>query len=134
MNEGAKKPSLGSLRGIERKTISTSQQDLVKQSFLNGGNLPLVIEPARSGVDLIAWAQGSRGFLESNLLKWGGILLRNFSVESVGKFEEFIASVFGEALEYKERSSPRSTTAKTLEPFSGASAWAAMNSSAICTV
>ncbi|HKV12833.1 MAG TPA: TauD/TfdA family dioxygenase [Thermoanaerobaculia bacterium] len=104
----SEKPSLGSLR-IERKAVSASQQDLVRQSFLGGGNLPLVLEPTRSGVDLISWAKGSRGFLESNLQKWGGILLRNFDVESAARFEELIASVFGEALEYKERSSPRST-------------------------
>jgi alpha-ketoglutarate-dependent taurine dioxygenase len=109
MSEGVKKPSLGNLRGVERKAISTTQLDLVKQSFLDGGNLPLVVEPACSGVDLIVWAKGNRGFLESNLLRWGGILLRNFDVESIDRFEEFIAGVFGEALEYKERSSPRST-------------------------
>jgi alpha-ketoglutarate-dependent taurine dioxygenase len=82
---------------------------MVKQSFLDGTALPLVIEPARSGVDLLSWAKGSRGFLESSLLKWGGVLLRGFGVNAAADFEKFISTVFGEALEYKERSSPRST-------------------------
>ena len=103
------KPSLLGLREIKRKAVSATPQDLVEQSFLEGRTLPLVIEPARSGVDLVSWAEGSRGFLESNLLKWGGILLRNFQVDSVDRFEQFIATIFGAALEYKERSSPRST-------------------------
>lgn len=109
MSEDAKKPSLGNLRRGERKEVSATREGLVKQSFLEGRDLPLVIEPAQSGVDLVAWAKGSREFLGQSLLRWGGILLRNFNVQSADRFEEFIAGVFGEPLEYKERSSPRST-------------------------
>lgn len=109
MSAEGSKPSLGNVRSLGRKGISaTQQQDLVRQSFFEGGSLPLVIEPALGGVDLISWAKSSRGFLESNLLKYGGILLRGFGVDSAARFEELIATLFGEALEYKERSSPRS--------------------------
>ena len=105
-----KKPSLGRLGGIERKAVTAVQQELVKASLLQPGQtLPLVLEPAVAGVDLISWAASSRGFLDSSLLKHGGILFRNFGIDSPQKFEAFIAAAAGAALEYKERSSPRST-------------------------
>lgn len=106
---GGSKPSLGKLGGAKPKAVTASQASLVKQSFLSeGSTLPLVLEPAQPGVDLLSWAESSRGFLETNLQKYGGILFRGFDVESPERFQDFIRSVAGEALEYKERSSPRS--------------------------
>ena len=107
---GGAKPSLGKLGSFKPKAASTSQASLVKQSFLNeDSTLPLVVEPAQTGVDLLSWARNSRGFLETSLQKYGGILFRGFGVESPERFQEFIAAAAGEALEYKERSSPRSS-------------------------
>ena len=107
---GGTKPSLGRIGGLKPKAASASQATLVKQSFLEeGSTLPLVIEPAQAGVDLLSWARSSRGFLETNLLKYGGILFRGFGIESPERFQDFISAAAGEALEYKERSSPRSS-------------------------
>jgi alpha-ketoglutarate-dependent taurine dioxygenase len=73
-----------------------------------GNPLPLLIQPALDGVDLIAWATNNRELIEKYLLKHGGILFRNFPLKRVEDFEQFITGVSGEPLEYHERSSPRS--------------------------
>jgi alpha-ketoglutarate-dependent taurine dioxygenase len=104
-------PSTGpkKLGDIRRKAVSAANQELVKESFLEAGQtLPLVIEPAVDGVDLIAWAGARREELEQKLLQYGGILFRNFKVEPVADLNRLISAIAGGALEYRERSSPRS--------------------------
>lgn len=102
------KPRLNKFAGIARKAVRVSETGLVKAAPLNEGTLlPLVIQPAVNGVSLISWARNNRDFIETNLLKHGGILFRKFTLQSPGEFEEFIAAVSGEVLEYRERSSPR---------------------------
>lgn len=71
------------------------------------GLLPLVIEPNRGGVSLVAWALENREFLRERLLRHGAILLRDFGVASVEDFAGFTAAAANEVMEYRERSSPR---------------------------
>jgi len=72
-----------------------------------GPPLPLVIEPAREGIDAVAWAAAQRGPIRELLLRHGGILFRGFTGGSVETFHNFIAAVSAEPLPYTERSSPR---------------------------
>ena len=102
------KKSIGKLGGMRRKAVRMSQQDMVKESFLPGNTLPLVIEPAMPGIELGSWAQTHRDSLREKLKKHGGILFRNFGIRNVQDFESFIPVVSEESLEYRERSSPRS--------------------------
>jgi alpha-ketoglutarate-dependent taurine dioxygenase len=105
------KPSLGKLSSIQPRKVSGGQS-LVQERFLfPEKKFPLVLEPAAPGVDLLAWARTSRGFIERHLAEHGGILFRGFGSQSPQNFEEFINVVSGEALEYRERSSPRSAVA-----------------------
>src|SRR5579863_5741825 len=107
----ASKPSLGKLNAIQPRKVMAGQA-LVRESSLSPGQkLPMVLEPSEPGVDLLAWARESRGFTERSLLDRGGILFRGFGLRSPATFEEFINVVSGEALEYRERSSPRSAVA-----------------------
>lgn len=109
-NTGPKK--LGS---IKRKAISMSQTELVKIEQLDASRpLPLLMEPAVSGVDLITWADDNRSLIEKHLLKHGGILFRNFVVPDVAAFERFVKAVSGQLLEYRERSSPRSQVSENI--------------------
>lgn len=102
--DGIKK--LGTVR---RKAISVSQEGLIKAGYLlREKTIPLAIQPAAEGVSLVAWAKNNREFIETNLLKQGGILFRNFNMKTVDEFEQFITVVSSELLEYRERSSPRS--------------------------
>ena len=103
-----KKSSLG-IKGKKAKTVRLEQQSLIEISSLaEGQTLPLVIRPNRSGIDLISWGRSNRPFLEKHLLERGGILFRGFDVRSPETFQTFIDALGKEALEYKERSSPRS--------------------------
>src|SRR5688572_14238509 len=69
--------------------------------------LPRVIEPTLSGLDPIAWAAHHREFIESSVLKHGGVLFRNFNLSTAADFAKFMETIAGELLEYNERSSPR---------------------------
>lgn len=92
-----------------RKAVGTGHESLIQSSLWEGGKtLPLVIQPALSGVDLAAWAGRGRDFIETSLMKHGAILFRGFKLGALADFESFIGAVSGELLEYKERSSPRS--------------------------
>jgi alpha-ketoglutarate-dependent taurine dioxygenase len=92
-----------------RHLVSFTGQDLVTSSPpSSGAGLPLIVEPALEGVDLIAWAAGQCDWIEQRLQEHGALLFRNFGVRSEADFEGFIAATSGGALEYRERSSPRS--------------------------
>ncbi|MFY9622109.1 MAG: TauD/TfdA family dioxygenase [Pyrinomonadaceae bacterium] len=105
-NEEARIKSPGA---IKRKLVRISQESLVNaEPLFPGCRLPLMITPGSQGIDLIAWAVDNKGYVHDRLSKHGGILFRNFSLRTPDEFERFIATVSGEALEYSERSSPRS--------------------------
>src|SRR5947209_6060324 len=111
MTLSAGKPSLGKLSAIQPRKVTTGQSLVQETSLAPGQKLPMVLEPTAPGVDLLAWAGASRGFIEKSLLEHGGILFRGFGPQSPQAFEEFIHVVSGETLEYRERSSPRSAVA-----------------------
>lgn len=95
-------------RNLERKMHRISNDDLIRMTSLPGGEtLPLILEPAYEGVDLVQWATGNREDLAPLLLRDGGILFRNFNM-TVDKFQQLITALSAELMEYKERSSPRS--------------------------
>jgi alpha-ketoglutarate-dependent taurine dioxygenase len=107
----ASKPSLGKISAIQPRKVMAGQSLVHESPLLPGQEFPMVLEPSIAGVDLLAWARESRGFVERKLLERGGILFRGFGLQSPATFEEFINIVSGEALEYRERSSPRNTVA-----------------------
>ena len=94
--------------GVRRKAMNVSEQQLVSERLFSPDHaLPLVIEPAVSGVDLVAWAARERENLEQKLLQYGALLFRGFSVQSVEQFDQVIAALSPGALEYMFRASPR---------------------------
>lgn len=98
--------------GFKRRAVSVSAEALIKTRLLEPGReLPLVIEPAATSVDLIAWLAGNRAFVEEALLRHGGVLFRGFGLRGAAGLEEAIRALCGEALEYRERSSPRRAVA-----------------------
>ncbi|WP_414513693.1 TauD/TfdA family dioxygenase [Nostoc sp. PCC 9305] len=97
--------SLGSVR---RKAVNISTEELIKTEFIKpGSNFTLVIKPSVKGVNLQDWAKNNREYLKTELLKYGAILFRDFKVNSVEEFEQIIAAICGEAMEYRYRASPR---------------------------
>ncbi|MDU9030481.1 TauD/TfdA family dioxygenase [Pseudomonas mediterranea] len=101
-------PSPRALGAVRRKAMNVSEQQLVTERLLSPEHaLPLVIEPAVSGVDLVAWATGEREPIEKKLLQYGALLFRGFNVASVEQFDQVIATLSPGALEYMFRASPR---------------------------
>ena len=94
---------------IQRRPVSLAPAALVTtRPLFAGGALPLAIEPRTPGLDLAAWAGANRDLIEERLLEHGGILFRGFGVAGPAELEAVIHALCGEALEYRERSSPRS--------------------------
>ncbi|MGY2217382.1 TauD/TfdA family dioxygenase [Pseudomonas sp. P7758] len=101
-------PAARTLGGVRRKAMNVAPQQLVSERLLSPDHaLPLVIEPAVNGVDLVAWATGEREALEQKLLQYGALLFRGFDVASVEHFDQVIAALSPGALEYMFRASPR---------------------------
>lgn len=103
------KKNLKKMGTISRKSITVSQDELIKTSYLQPENsLPLVIEPNIDALNLTVWTQHNRSWIENQLLKHGGILFRGFQVKNVTGFEEFMQALSGNLLKYSYRSTPRS--------------------------
>ncbi len=101
----SEKPSLNTLGKVKRQAVSELIQ---KTPLMPEIALPLLIKPTVEGVNLVAWAANNRELITTYLLQHGGILFRNFQIKEVAEFEQFIQTVAGELLEYRDRSSPRS--------------------------
>ncbi len=96
------------LMNVKPKTVSMSQERLVKLSYLNSERmLPLIAQPSVEDVDLVTWAGFNKGLIEEQLLKHGAILFRNFGATSITRFEQFTRTISPELMQYGERSSPR---------------------------
>lgn len=107
MKQESQRP-VGTFGTAKRRTVTVSQQELVTNEFLGEKPLPLVIKPAVQELNLLAWAENNRQYIETSLLKYGGLLFRGFNVREVADFDRFMSIVAGELLPYQERSSPRS--------------------------
>lgn len=106
---GLKNPSLTKLGTFKRKSVRLSQEELIKAGPLQAEkSLPLLIQATVEGLDLVTWAESNLEFIESHLLKHGAVLFRNFNMSDTHRFEQFIHTISGELIEYRERSSPRS--------------------------
>ncbi|MBW4428172.1 MAG: TauD/TfdA family dioxygenase [Nostoc desertorum CM1-VF14] len=97
------------LKTFKRKSITVSSDNLVTTHLLEPNQqLPLIIQPAVDGVNLVNWASSNRDWIEKQLIQNGGLLFRNFQVNSHSDFAKFIQAIAGELIEYSYRSTPRS--------------------------
>ncbi len=109
MNNTGFKKNLKKLGTISRKSISVSQDELIKTSYLQSDNsLPLIVQPNVDNLNLAVWTQHNRTWIENQLLKQGGILFRGFQLNNVTEFQKFIQTISENLLEYSYRSTPRS--------------------------
>ncbi|MBT5390677.1 MAG: TauD/TfdA family dioxygenase [Alphaproteobacteria bacterium] len=67
----------------------------------------LCIEPKDSGLDAFQWTVDNKLAIESTVQKEGGILLRNFGINSVSEFNKFVQILCPKLLDYVYRSTPR---------------------------
>lgn len=90
-----------------RRAAVAPVEELVREEPLAGSDLPLVLSPAASDVDLFSWAEANRAGLEAKLLRHGALLFRGFGVDDIEGLQRLVVAVCGDLLEYRERSSPR---------------------------
>jgi amino acid adenylation domain-containing protein len=109
---GGRKASPGRFKEFKARTIKPlklSRHNLIKaEPLIEGRSLPLLLQPQIEGLELSAWAANNRDFIATKLREHGALLFRNFNVDSLRKFEEFIKATSGEPIQYHDRSSPRS--------------------------
>ncbi len=92
-----------------RQAVKVSSTELVKIELLQPEQpLPLVIQPAVGGINLVTWVASNRDAITTWLLQHGGLLFRNFDIKEVPQFEQFIQTLSGTLLDYSYRSTPRS--------------------------
>ncbi|WAJ35471.1 TauD/TfdA family dioxygenase [Pseudomonas sp. GOM7] len=69
---------------------SEALDDRVRLSQLSPqASLPLVIEPAQPGLDVLSWAAEQRAALDALLCQHGALLFRGFGLDNVAAFEAF---------------------------------------------
>ncbi len=91
------------------ETLNTIPQTQVAQDVtisLPRTNSPFTIKPNTS-LDAKQWVAANKELLHDLLLEHGAVLLRGFNIGSAQKFNELFETLFGAAIEYKNRTSPR---------------------------
>jgi alpha-ketoglutarate-dependent taurine dioxygenase len=107
--EQSRGPSGPGFKAIPRRSVRVAEDDLIRTGFLPElPGLPLLVEPAAGGGELIGWAEAQRSWIDRQLDAHGALLFRGFSLAAAEDFERFVGAATGGSLEYTERSSPRS--------------------------
>jgi alpha-ketoglutarate-dependent taurine dioxygenase len=99
---------LPNLQGIRRARKISQNEAVRTEKLASGTDLPLLVLPNLEDLDFVSWAGLNRAWIQSLLMRHGGLLFRNFHIASPSEFEKFVAAVSGNPLEYKEQTSPRS--------------------------
>ena len=74
-----------------RKSVAVSQESWIKtEPLLPGKEIPLLVQPAMDGMNLVEWAKGNRASVDELLLKHKAVLFRNFAVKDVEEVQEFV--------------------------------------------
>jgi hypothetical protein len=79
------------------------------ESLEDRNQLPLVLEAPSDSMDLAAWSRENRAWIEERLPVVGGILFRRFAVPGQQAFQEFVATVSSQLLDYVEGGTPRTS-------------------------
>lgn len=70
--------------------------------------LPLVITPKNDNFTLAEFFNLHKELIDQSILKYGGVLFRNFILKGTEEFEKIVADNYGSLLEYNDRATPRS--------------------------
>ncbi|WP_049568675.1 TauD/TfdA family dioxygenase [Streptomyces sp. SBT349] len=81
--------------------------EVVERPLFGQRLMPLAVKPAGAPLDLVSWASARADALRARITRHGAVLLRGFENVSAETFEELVARVCGDPLDYVERSSPR---------------------------
>lgn len=107
-NRPLKKLDLNRFRNLKPQAIRISPNSLIGSEYLSPQEpLPLVLRPQVTDFDLISWVKDNHDYLESNLLKHGGLLFRDFDIGEVSRFELFVRTLSPELMDYLDQHTPR---------------------------
>lgn len=107
--------SLKKLPTVRRQEVaSASERWVLFEPLAAGVRLPLLARPAVEGVSLAEWAGENRRRIAELLLFHGGILFRGFALGGAEELHRFAEATGGDALAYRERSSPRHEVAHSV--------------------
>lgn len=108
MKQAERAKPLASFKNVVPRPVRLGGETLVEADSLSHGEpFPLVLRPKAEDLNLAAWAQGSRAFIEERLLRHGALLFRGFRLETAAQFEQFVSALAPDLLEYRERAAPR---------------------------
>ena len=80
--------------------------DLISAKLPSTGKI-LKLEPKNQDFGLLEWLKENKKPLEDNLIKFGGILFRNFNLESLSEFNKAVQIICPNLIDYTYRSTPR---------------------------
>jgi alpha-ketoglutarate-dependent taurine dioxygenase len=99
-------------RPPRRRAVRVSSAQLVAARPLAGDDgFGLAVVPEVEQLDALAWAAGSRAWVEDRLLAAGALLFRGFDLADAHAFRAFAAALSGPLLDYTERAAPRQKVA-----------------------
>ncbi len=109
MNEASPRKPLPA--AARRRSLGAAPGQLVRTGRLSEDRaVPWLVRPADDGLDLAAWGEANRAEVDALLLEHRALLFRGFPVRSVGDFERAVrATSNGELLEYRDRTTPRTS-------------------------
>jgi alpha-ketoglutarate-dependent taurine dioxygenase len=79
---------VSSIRDSPRRGVVLSDPLVTRAPMFDGaGEPPLVFTPARADIDLADWVAGHADDVHKELLRFGALLFRGFSITDAGRFE-----------------------------------------------
>jgi len=79
----------------------------VKCQFINPDTQTLLMVEPEVSLNIFEWVKENRYLLEEYLIKYNGVLLRNFGIYSVSEFNKVVQIICPNLLDYVYRSTPR---------------------------
>lgn len=94
---------------LHSKPASVSLQELLVsfQYPAAGEQLPVMVVPNTSQVNLAEWIGKNRNEVNDYVIKYGGVLLRGFNLPTTASFEKVFHQITESPLTYSNRTSPR---------------------------
>jgi hypothetical protein len=93
---------------LEEKSLTEVKRVSDKHSF------PIMVQSNLSGLNLEQWIANNKSFCDDSMKKHGAILFRNFNINSVEDFSEFVKTLGLQAQKYTNRTSPRYSVAENV--------------------
>lgn len=99
--QARKSLKLKTFKAVQAQTVDLSPERLINTDYLTPGEtFPLVITPTVTELDAVEWATHNHEFIQTQLQQHGGILFRNFGLQTPADFEQFAQGIcpqlFGE--------------------------------------